>query len=190
MYLTSRNGRRTLSVAPATYERVIDYICDNPFKTVKEYADAVKVAEPVINLIIEKFLLHVAANGGIAISDRGRRPDWYYLLADPSVVPIRRPATAIIQPSLPGIFDPELRQDYESLITHFNTALSHSRSPSVRAKLLGEFATRVTRIGGDHQECREETKRVVARLESKMDGMQEALQLMATALTTNSVVPA
>lgn len=187
MYLTSLNGKRTLSVAQATCFIVIDYICANPFKTVKEYAEATKVAEPTVNLIIEKFLHEVAANGGIAVSDRGRRPDWYYHLADPSVVPIRRPVKPTMQPSLPGIFDAELRQDYEQLIIRFNAMLSQSKSPAMRAKVLGEFATRVSRLGADHQDCREETKRVVARLEAKMDGMQEALQLMATALTTNTI---
>jgi hypothetical protein len=185
MLLVSLNGRRRLCVARATRDRIIDHISRNPGKTTIEYASETLIAEPTINLVIELHLLPLAAAGAIAVSRYGRKPDWYYLV-DPRVVPLRKAKRKLARIVLRDITDRQLRLDYVGLVNHFDDYGSRL-SPARRDAARREFVDRINHVGGSHQTNIDDTSDLVTRLENKMQGMEEAIQVMATALTSTSV---
>lgn len=184
MLLTSTSGRRSLPVAQDTLERVIAHIKQNPGKTVTEYATEILVAEVPINLIIETHMLPWAATGAIAVSYHGRKPDWYYLVPDQSVVPVRKINRKASRPSLRDINDRQLRLDYFGLIGHYD-ANARRRSPARREQERRKFIERINHVGGSHQDVIDEScdlANQVAQLRNEMHGMKEAIQAMAFAV--------
>lgn len=183
--LTSLNGRREFYVAQDTLERVVAYITQNPGKTVIEYANDTLVAESTINLIIEVRMLPFAATGGIAVSYFGRKPDWYHLVPDFNVVPVRKVVRKASRPALRDITDPQLRIDYLGLIGHYDLN-ARRRSPARRLQERREFIERINYVGGTHQDVIDESCDLadqIAKLRNEMHGMKEAIQVMASALT-------
>ena len=183
MYITSHDGRRTISVSAKTRDRAIAYITNNPGKTPVEYAEATLTAVVTINLLIQLYLMHMVDAGRIAVSDRGAKPDWYYLTPDASIVPVRKKPKRVIRPTLPGIVDADLRRDYNGLVGSFDIALHRTMSPAKRAEAYRKFLDRVGHVGGHHQDTIDDAADIVMRLEAKMQGMEEAIQMMATAMT-------
>jgi hypothetical protein len=184
MYLSSQDGRRSISVSAKTLDRAITHITDNPGKTPSEYAEATQTAVVTINLVIQRYLMHMVAAGRIAASDRGAKPDWYYMTTDSSIVPIRKKSKRALRPTLPGIVDPQLRRDYAGLVGDFDVALHRTMSPAKRTAAIRVFLDRVVHVGSNHQDTIDNAGTLVMRLEAKMQGMEEAIQVMATAMTS------
>jgi hypothetical protein len=187
MLITSLSGKRSLSVARVTRDRVIRYIANNPGKTVVDYANALLVAEVAINLIIGRNLLFMVAAGQIAISERGRKPEWYFQVPNPSVIPQRKSVAKLVKLPLVGITDKHLQQDYSGLTTQYNIATVRTLSPARRRVVQQEFAARVSHVGGHHQETIDRSDAEMKRLEGKIHGLVEAVQLLS-AVVTNAVV--
>jgi hypothetical protein len=166
--------------------RVLDYVHQNPGKAVVEYAGDLLVAESVINLLIEHYLMDIASLGRIAVSNRGRKPNWYFRLTDPSIVPQRPIKRKLSRGNLRAISDKQLRLDYLGLINLFGRC-GHRMSPAKLNAARHEFLDRVNHVAGSHQETIDNTADLVARLEHKMQGMEDAIQVMATAMTSISV---
>ena len=187
MIITSLNGKRSMSIARTTRDRVIHHLLNNPRKTVIEYANETLVAETAINLIIGRCLLDKAAAGDIAVSRHGRKPEWYYHVADRSVIPQRMPLTKRTKPALLGVTDKQLRLDYHGLTTQYNIATIHRMSPAKRQRAQQEFADRVAHVAGAHQDTIHRTDAEILRLKDEMRGLREAVQLLATVMTNTTV---
>jgi hypothetical protein len=183
MLLKNTKGTRSLVVADATVDYVICHIAQHPGFTVRDYADQTEVAEVAINLIIENWLMHMVNEGRIAVSHRGRRPDWYHLASNPQAIPVKVPNVPE-PPECNAITDPTLRPDYSGIVQEFNHATRCKMSPAKRHEAVEKFVDRVNHIGGHHQEVVEHH----ARLLKQVMKLQQDVNLLASAITATTLV--
>lgn len=182
MLLKSTKGTRPLVIADAVVDYVICHIAQHPGLTAKEYAEQTEVAEIAINLIVENFMMHMVNENRIAISHRGRRPDWYHLAANPLAIPVRVPNVPE-PPNCNAITDPNLHPDYYGMVREYCHAMRCKRSPAKRHEAEQKFIDRVNHIGSHHQEVVEHH----ARLLKQVMKLQQDVNLLASAITATVV---
>lgn len=151
MYVTSTNGKRTISVAEKTINRVIEHVSNNPGKTTLNYAMETGVAESTVNLLIEKYMLDMAAAGRIAVSAHGRKPEWYNMVPDGTVIPVVENRKKMAPVPMAGITDRQLRLDCRSLSDRFQQASTRKLSPRNRKRVWDDFSQRLNHVGSSYQ---------------------------------------
>lgn len=172
MYVTSTNGKRTISVAQKTINRVIEHVSNNPGKTTLSHAMETGVAESTVNLLIEKYMLDMAAAGRIAVSAHGRKPEWYHLVPDRSMIPVienrKKPAAL----PMAGITDRQLRQDCRSIADRFHQT-SRRLSPRNRKRVWEDFAQRLNHVGSSYQATMDDLREAYIENENSQTAIVE-----------------
>jgi hypothetical protein len=148
------NGQRSVHVSADSFTRVRDCIIKRAGLTVPEYSDLTEVATSTINILIaaDSLLWRMACQGLIAISPRGTKPDWFFEVTHPKLVPVRC-SLRTRQPKLAhGVKHPYVAREIDELV-QITKFIGRPLSPRRRTRVKQDVIRRVIDLGLQAEEA-------------------------------------
>lgn len=142
------NGQRSFHISAHSFARVRECIIKRPGLTVPEHSELTEVATSTINILIaaDEVLWGLACHGLIAISPRGNKPDWFFNLPHPNLVPLRLSVRASQPKRAHGVKHAYVAKGIDELV-QMTKFVGHQLSPRRRRMTQHQMVGRVIDLG-------------------------------------------
>lgn len=182
-----KNRSRVMPVSQKTINVIHQIIEDRPGLTTVDYATELQVSPIVVNAVIENHpnLLDLANAGKLAVSHRGIKPNWYYLLPDQQKANVQIKSSIprnYLIPTLPSsVTNPDIVSDASGALALLARIINKPpRSPIARQKIIEEYGLYITSLAENFQITHENAKGLSDEkitLETRLNRIENFLSL-------------